>query len=39
VLDSGSPRNRFAAASQGFLGQDGSDPRTMLAHARAQLAA
>ncbi|MET0430020.1 MAG: NAD(P)/FAD-dependent oxidoreductase [Microvirga sp.] len=39
VIDAGSPRNRFAAASHGFLGQDGSDPRTMLAQARAQLAA
>ena len=39
VVDAGSPRNRFAAASHGFLGQDGSDPRAMLAQARAQLAA
>ncbi|QRE74892.1 NAD(P)/FAD-dependent oxidoreductase [Methylobacterium aquaticum] len=39
VVDAGSPRNRFAAASHGFLGQDGSDPRTMLAQARGQLAA
>ncbi len=39
VVDAGSPRNRFAAASHGFLGQDGSDPRTMLAQARNQLAA
>ncbi|MGU3388999.1 NAD(P)/FAD-dependent oxidoreductase [Methylobacterium sp. D53M] len=39
VIDAGSPRNRFAAASHGFLGQDGSDPRTMLAQARGQLAA
>ncbi len=39
VVDAGSPRNRFAAASHGFLGQDGSDPRAILAQARAQLAA
>jgi len=39
VVDAGKPRNRFAAASHGFLGQDGSDPRTMLAQARVQLAA
>jgi thioredoxin reductase len=38
VIDAGSPRNRFAAASHGFFGQDGSDPRTMIAQARAQLA-
>ena len=39
VVDTGSPRNRFAAASHGFFGRDGSDPRTMIAQARAQLAA
>lgn len=39
VLDSGKPRNRFAAASHGFLGQDGSDPLHILAKARAQLRA
>lgn len=38
VLDTGSPRNRFATHSHGFLGQDGSDPRAMLAAARAQVA-
>ncbi|KAA0113250.1 NAD(P)/FAD-dependent oxidoreductase [Methylobacterium sp. P1-11] len=38
VIDTGSPRNRFAAASHGFFGQDGSDPRAMIAQARAQLA-
>lgn len=37
VIDSGKPRNRFAAASHGFLGQDGSDPFQILATARAQL--
>lgn len=39
VVDGGSPRNRFAAHSHGFLGQDGSDPRALLAAARAQVAA
>jgi len=39
VVDAGKPRNRFAAVSHGFLGQDGSDPRTMLSRARDQLAA
>jgi len=37
VIDTGKPRNRFADASHGFLGQDGSDPREILATARAQL--
>ncbi|MGE0237681.1 MAG: NAD(P)/FAD-dependent oxidoreductase [Parvibaculaceae bacterium] len=39
VIDSGSPRNRFAAHSHGFLTQDGSAPDAMLATARAQVAA
>lgn len=39
VVDSGRPRNRFAAASHGFLTQDGSAPGAMLAAARAQVAA
>jgi thioredoxin reductase len=39
VIDSGQPRNRFAAASHGFLGSDGSEPSEILARARAQLAA
>jgi thioredoxin reductase len=39
VIDSGAPRNRFAAQSHGFFGQDGSDPRAMLATARSQVAA
>lgn len=39
VIDAGSPRNRFADHSHGFLTQDGSDPHTMLKTARAQLAA
>lgn len=39
VLDTGKPRNRFAEASHGFLGQDGSNPAEILATARAQLQA
>jgi thioredoxin reductase len=38
VLDTGAPRNRFAAASHGFFAQDGSDPRTMLEIMRGQVA-
>jgi len=37
VIDGGKPRNRFAPASHGFFGQDGSDPARMIADARAQL--
>lgn len=39
VIDAGQPRNRFADASHGFLGFDGSDPASILATARGQLAA
>ncbi len=39
ILDSGQPRNRFAAHSHGFFGQDGQSPRQMIAGARADLAA
>ena len=39
VIDSGQPRNRFAAASHGFFGQDGERPSTILEHARAQVLA
>lgn len=39
ILDTGAPRNRFAAHSHGFLTQDGSEPGTMLATARSQVAA
>ncbi|HET8728761.1 MAG TPA: NAD(P)/FAD-dependent oxidoreductase [Alphaproteobacteria bacterium] len=39
VIDTGTPRNRFAAASHGFFGQDGAPPREMIAGARAKLAA
>lgn len=39
VIDAGRPRNRFAEASHGYLGSDGSNPALILAQARAQLAA
>lgn len=39
VVDARRPRNRFAGASHGFLGFDGSDPLSILATARGQLAA
>lgn len=39
IIDSGMPRNRFAAHSHGFFAQDGSEPGTMLATARSQVAA
>ncbi len=39
IIDTGSPRNRFAAQSHGFFAQDGSDPAAMLATARSQVAA
>ena len=39
IVDTGSPRNRFAAHSHGFFAQDGSAPGAMLATARAQVAA
>lgn len=39
VIDAGLPRNRFAAHSHGFLGQDGRTPAEILAVARQQLAA
>lgn len=37
VIDGGKKRNRFAAASHGFLGQDGRPPEAIAADARAQL--
>lgn len=37
VVDAGLPRNRFAAHSHGFLGQDGRPPGQILADGRAQL--
>ena len=39
VLDGGSPRNRFAPHSHGFLGQDGKAPAEIIGAAAAQLAA
>ncbi|WCM90422.1 NAD(P)/FAD-dependent oxidoreductase [Acidovorax sp. NCPPB 3576] len=39
VVDAGAPRNRFAAASHGFFGQDGARPQDMIALARRQLMA
>ncbi len=39
IVDAGKPRNRFAAASHGFFGQDGAAPRDMLASARAAVLA
>ncbi|CAH1656214.1 Thioredoxin reductase [Hyphomicrobiales bacterium] len=39
VIDAGIRRNRFAAHSHGFLGQDGVDPAQIAAAARAQLIA
>ena len=38
VVDAGQPRNRFAAASHGFFGQDGEPPLAMIAQARSKLA-
>ncbi|MCX5579613.1 NAD(P)/FAD-dependent oxidoreductase [Kaistia terrae] len=39
VIDSNTPRNRFADASHGFFGQDGAAPRAMIAQAREKLLA
>lgn len=39
VMDEGVRRNRFAAHSHGFLGQDGRDPAAIAADARKQLLA
>ncbi|PJI97089.1 thioredoxin reductase [Acidovorax sp. 69] len=39
VVDAGAPRNRFAAASHGFFGQDGEPPLAMIEQARAKLLA
>jgi thioredoxin reductase len=39
IIDTGSPRNRFAAHSHGFFTQDGSAPGALLATARSQVAA
>jgi thioredoxin reductase len=37
VVDAGVRRNRFAASSHGFLGQDGRPPEDIVADAKAQL--
>ena len=37
VLDTGSPRNRFAATSHGFPGQDGRSPAEIMARLRTDL--
>lgn len=39
VVDAGAPRNRFAAASHGFFGQDGTPPLKMIADARVKVLA
>ncbi|MDP3385356.1 MAG: NAD(P)/FAD-dependent oxidoreductase [Phenylobacterium sp.] len=39
VVDAGQPRNRFAAASHGFLGQDGAAPMAIMREALRQLSA
>lgn len=39
VIDAGRPRNRFAHASHGFLGQDGRAPAAIVEDARAQVLA
>lgn len=39
VIDSRAPRNRFAAHSHGFFGQDGKSPAQIVEEASAQLAA
>jgi thioredoxin reductase len=39
VLDNGSPRNRFAAHSHGYLSRDGASPSEILDAARRQMAA
>ncbi len=39
VIDAGRPRNRFAEASHGFLGQDGKPPHEIMREAARQLLA
>jgi thioredoxin reductase len=39
LVDAGQPRNRFARASHGFLGQDGRPPQDILKDARHQVLA
>ena len=39
IVDAGAPRNRFAAASHGFFGLDGTPPLKLIAEARATVLA
>lgn len=39
VIDTASPRNRFASKSHGFFGQDGAAPAAMIGGAKAQVEA
>ncbi|HYH80798.1 MAG TPA: NAD(P)/FAD-dependent oxidoreductase [Longimicrobium sp.] len=39
IVDAGLPRNRFAHAAHGFLGQDGKPPREIIGEAARQLSA
>lgn len=39
IIDGGMPRNRFAKAAHGFLGQDGKAPHAIMQEAMRQLAA
>lgn len=39
LVDAGQPRNRYAAASHGFLGQDGAAPAAIIREALRQLSA
>src|SRR5581483_4474373 len=39
IVDTGAPRNRFAAHAHGFFAQDGHEPSSILATARSQVAA
>lgn len=39
IVDAGKPRNRFAAASHGFFGQDGEPPAAMIDTARERVLA
>lgn len=39
IVDAGSPRNRFARTSHGFLGQDGKAPAVIVEEVRAQVLA
>jgi len=38
VIDSGEPRNRFAAHLHGLLGHDGADPQQLIMEGRAEIA-